>query len=143
MNRTYANLQNIVYQMIDFNLERQKQSYESKTMLSPEYFAQFYQTVAYDPGRQCGKSMLIARSVEENDIVIVRNKDIKETIVNRIAVFNVIDIPVFTKQSLPPPHRGTNFKYNRIWIDDASTMSPEVISQVYKNYNSDQFILLG
>lgn len=143
MNRTYANLQNIVYQMIDFNLERQKQSYKSKASFYPEHFAQCYQTVAYDPGRQCGKSMLIARSVEENDIVIVRNLHVKEMTAERIRLFKVIDVPVFTMQSLPAPNRGTDFKYNRIWIDDASSMSPEVISQIYKDYNSDQFILLG
>ena len=142
MNRMFTNLQNIVYQMIDFNLEKQKQFSKNLHSLYSEQFSRYYKTIEYNPGRQSGITTLIAKSVEQNDVVIVLTPALKKHMYNRISVFHLANIPVFAINSLPPSN-GTDTKYNRIWVDCASNMPQGIISEIYEKFNGNQYIFLG
>jgi hypothetical protein len=135
----WISIDDIVNSVIDLNNNLQKQAsrFRCSTYLPAIPYAVEYQTVAYNPGRQCGKTYFIANNASDDDIVIALNSRMLKTLQDRL-----INKPETTLGHKLSMDKGT---YDKVWIDEASLFSKEVIDYIYFLFagNCNQFVLLG
>lgn len=145
MNKLHNTLENIVFSMIEFN--REIQSIRPNIHLPVVDYARAWQTVAFNPGRQVGKTTLIARHIGKNDIAISFNGVNAKALTERIAFFNVEEQQVINVHNLTPAvFRGDQNKtFDIVWVDEPSVMNKEDIQKIYETFAGicKQFVFIG
>lgn len=140
MNELYFKLDSIILNMIQFNKERQSQLKNHGISLTD--YAREYQTVVYNPGRQCGKTTFIARNIGANDVAYCYNIATTNELSNKSRLFNPHqDFDIFTINGTKPVDHDIDI----IWINDASVIDKNDIDNLYEIYagKCNQFIFLG
>jgi hypothetical protein len=128
--------------IISFNTNRVIAMSEQKTLLGELVFARELQTVKIDLGRQCGKTMYIARTFGQNDVVFTRDTKLME---ERIGFWSPhFKAQVHNVRAKLVEDIGDKV-VGKVWIDDASHVSKDKIDEIYKVYagKAEQFILIG
>ncbi len=145
MRKLHNTLENIVFSMIEFNKEIQ--SIRPNIHLTEVDYAQSFQTVAFNPGRQIGKTTLIARHIGENDIAISFNGTNENALKERIAFFNIESRQVINVHNLKPANfRGCQKEtFDIVWVDEPSLMNKEDIQTIYETFAGicKQFFFIG
>lgn len=148
MSRSHNTLQNIVYSMIEFNREIQYTHTKNADLyLSNVCYARSCQTVAFNPGRQVGKTTLIASCIGENDIAISSNTCSMEELKRKMSFFNAGLQQAINVHTLNP----ADFKgfaketFDIVWVDNASVMSEDDIQKIYLAFAGicKQFVFIG
>ena len=134
-------LENIIDDMMEFNRQSNKSRLEH---IHLTWEAEAYQTVSYNPGRQIGKSMLIARKAKADDLIICHNSYAMREMQARTNFFNMGGRTVKTISNID--YIGVRkIKYNVIWVDSPSCLNSDSINKIYMDYagRCNQFVFLG
>jgi hypothetical protein len=145
MNRIPNRLENIFYSMIEFNDLLQERTSMSDSLSAVE-FAREYQTIRYNPGRQCGKTTLLAKTATSSDFVITNTSNQAQEIIKKIAFFSPSYAPGPVKSYRDELSKEVVERdIDTMWVDDASLLSPDIIKAIYEKYagKCKRFILLG
>lgn len=141
MNRSYNELESIVISLINFNQKQQKHFATMQENLSQLSYSKEFQTVRLNPGRQCGKSTIIAKLSSTQDLIIARDFTSLKNIKERVNFFNIgshAEVKMFSNLEV-----NRTETYDTVWIDDASfNQNLESIYELLSG-KCKQFILLG
>ena len=146
MSKLHNTLENIVFSMIEYNQEVQLLRGSFITHMSDTDYAKSYQTVSFNPGRQVGKTTLIARHIGQNDIAVAFNNSNAKHLENQISQFNAIVLaPVRTPNNLNFSEFVDRDPFDIVWVSDASVMRKEDIQKIYEALagKCKQFVFLG
>ena len=148
-NEIYNQLQDTVSSMIKLNVLTQERMVSAKNYLSEIHFSHEYQTVAYNPGRQCGKTMLIARNASRGDIVISTNSNMARDLQSKLNFFNPSyrTPTAFSVGDIRPDDirlRGRS-DFDIIWVDNASYIKDNDKYKLYQIFagRCNHFVFLG
>lgn len=135
-------LENIIISLIDF---KEKQRAIVKVGFDAIDFAKEYQTVAINPGRQTGKTTVIAKNAKQNDIVIARDFSALNNLLAGIKFFNITTGPAAGTISRITAVLAANptQTFDTVWVDDAGYHAN--IDSVYQVLagKCKRFVLIG
>ena len=141
--RVHNKLESLVYNAIDLNKEWQNKLKDCslKGATGIVNYAKEYQTVKIDVGRQIGKTSLIARSVNINDVVITYNQESASHLLKKISSFNIFGVSVFNASCLPECDRN----FDTVWIDESKCIKEVDIERIYEIFagKCKQFVFIG
>lgn len=146
MSKLHNTLENIVFSMIEYNQEVQLIRGSFITHMRDTDYAKSYQTVSFNPGRQVGKTTMIARHIGKNDIAISYNTANAKHLENKILQFNaVVWAPVRTADRLNASEFSDREPFDIVWVDEPSVMRKEDIKNIYEALagKCNQFVFLG
>ena len=142
-------LHDIVSSMIKLYILTQERMVSAKSYLSEIHFSCEYQTVEYNPGRQCGKTMLIARNAGKNDIVISTKSNLARDLQSKLNFFNPSyrTPTAFSIGDIRPDDlklRGRS-DFDIIWVDNASYITDNDKYKLYQIFagRCNHFVFLG
>lgn len=97
-----------------------------------------YRTVRYDPGRQTGKSTAIRNLIQLGDLVVCRST-------TQVSFFQSHTSSIVTHNNTAGLASAAAKHFSRVWIDDASTLSPSDLERIYIAFEGKypMFILVG
>lgn len=134
-------LEDIVDSMMELNRQHSRDRLEHIHLV---WEAKSYQTVYYNPGRQTGKSMLIARKAKVDDLIICFNSYSAKEMKSRTNFFNVDGRTVKTITGID--YIGVReLQYNVVWVDEPSCLTYESKNKIFMDYagRCNQFVFLG
>jgi len=149
MNKRYHNLANIVFDMVALNTETNIHRQEAMNALPVIARATEYQTISYNPGRQCGKTTLISRIIDKGDLVLTYNLASQKKLEDLIKAQSPHShpIPVCNVRALAVEYFDDNILqfYDTIWVDEPSCMLDDAIALIYKTFagKCNRFVFLG
>lgn len=130
--------------IIEFTRERAKEfsDHRTKYYYDRVAFAKEFETVSISLGRQCGKSMYIARTAKSHDLILCHKFVTSQTMKQRASLFTEVEVGIVPSLTRPVDRVKT---YGTIWVDDASYMRKEDIDNIYLNYAgwTELFVLIG
>ena len=134
-------IDNILDQTIEFGRQLREERIDQKQYLGDVAFAKEYATVSLDLGRQCGKTMAIARRAKPTDIVFSYDGASSKEMQRRLEFWNVQHVESRTAGNAG----GGDTQYDIVWIDTAKHIKPEELNKIYELYahRANQFVLVG
>ncbi len=109
-----------------------------------------YQTISYNPGRQCGKTTLISRIIDKGDLALTYNLASQkklEDLIKALSPHSRHLMPVCNVRALAVEYFDDHILqfYDTIWVDEPSCMLDDDIALIYKTFagKCNRFVFLG
>lgn len=102
-------------------------------------YARGWQTVHANCGRAAGKTRAIMELAREFDVIIASHRD-------HVKIFDQrVDCVVWSAQQITSYTVPVLHDVDTVWIDNASTLSSQVIDNIYMTYagRAQQFVFVG